>query len=609
MRTINKISSIKIENVKGKDLYELTFNELHANFPNLFVAPNGFGKSTLAAAFKALKSSKIELEQEDFYKGDETNLPSLALELQLDGVGIQTLEADTTKNQISPLIDTYVINNPVYAKSTSRRYGGFSTGTASLGVRDLEIYKNVPKKVEIPYKISEFREKFEGKGKVFLNIAEIFKSVKNLTIICDNFAILNKCSKQVRPQKIINLLFEQMSESGSASRIKSSISSDSITSFKENTILSEALNIVEGLENLTFELKEENEKDLLLTSIQIIEVIKEMGSDIKKAKTYLEYVEIRKDIDYKLQTFNTTGRTIKTKETRNKLVIEFLAANKMSNGERDVLSFISNLSKFRVKFTKDIGVLIIDEIFDYLDGSNMLIVQYYLSKMIEDCRENGKVLFPIILTHLDPTLFNNYYFNKPKIHYLKNYPYTPDRTMLELLKIRSNKAHHRELAENLETYYIHYHPEGFQFSASDKPLINNNDYHDSSLFYEMIHNEIEKFLNGDRYDPLKIICAIRVKIEKLVYDWLSTDEEKTKYIETHTTIKKLNYAVGQGVIVPEDFFLLQPLYNDGLHLNNNDNATKNKILSTCLKLDNIVVQEIVRKIQSTEGSNLVLTHA
>ncbi|PWW27792.1 hypothetical protein DFO73_107102 [Cytobacillus oceanisediminis] len=548
------------------------------------------------------------MDKDDFYKGDETNLPSLTLELQLDGIGRQTLEADTTKNQISPLVNTYVINNPVYAKSTSRRHGGFSTGTASLGVRDLEIYKNVPAKVEIPYKISEFRGKFEGKGKVFLNIVEVFKSVKNLTIICDKFDILKKCSKQVRPQNTINQLFEQMVESGSASRIKSSISNDSITSFKENTILSEAINIVVELENLPFELKEENEKDLILTAIQIIEVIKEMGSDIKKAKTYLEYAETRKDIDYKLKIFNTTGRNIRTSETRNKLVIEFLAANKMSNGERDVLSFISNLSKFRVNFTKDIGILIIDEIFDYLDGSNMLIVQYYLSKMIEECRENGKVLFPIILTHLDPTLFNNYYFNRPKIHYLKNYPYTQDRTMLEFLKIRSNKAH-QELGDNLSKYYLHYHPEVFQFSASDKPLINNNDYHDSSIFYQMIHNETEKFLNDESYDPLKIICAIRVKIEKLVYDLLSTDEERTKYIETHKTINKLNYAVGQGVNVPEDYFLLQPLYNDGLHLNNNDNATKNKILSTCLKLDNIVVQGIVRKIQTNEGSNFVLTHA
>lgn len=278
----------------------------------------------------------------------------------------------------------------------------------------------------------------------------------------------------------------------------------------------------------------------------------------------------------------------------------------MSNGERDVLSFISNLSKFKVKFTKGIGILVIDEIFDYLDGSNMLIVQYYLSKMIEDCKRLGKVLFPIILTHLDPTLFNNYYFNKPKIHYLKNYSYTEDKTMVDLLKIRSNKSNYGVLAENLEKYYLHFHPEGFQFTESDKPLINNSSYYDSALFYEMIHNEIEKYLKGKTYDPLKIICAIRVKIEKIVYNWLSNDEEKIQYLDTHTTIKKLNYAIEQGVDVPEDFFLLQPLYNDALHLTGNANATKNKIQSICLKLDNIVVQSIVDKIHNTEGSGLVL---
>ncbi|WP_078546358.1 hypothetical protein [Litchfieldia alkalitelluris] len=71
MRKINRIQRIKIENIKGKDLYELRFNELHANFPNLFVAPNGFGKSTIAASFRALGPSKLELDKEDFFDGDE----------------------------------------------------------------------------------------------------------------------------------------------------------------------------------------------------------------------------------------------------------------------------------------------------------------------------------------------------------------------------------------------------------------------------------------------------------------------------------------------------------------------------------------------------------
>lgn len=604
MRKINRIQRMKIENIKGKDIFELRFNELHANFPNLFVAPNGFGKSTIAASFKALRPNKIELDKEDFFEDNEDNLPSLELELVLDSISNTTLVADSSKNDISSLIDTFVIKSPVYAKSTSRSFGRFASQSARLDVEDLVFYERIPQKVELAYKLKEIKDMYGEKGKVFSNISGIFKSLKNLELLCNNLEVLKKCSTQIRPKTAINNFIQQVSDSGTAKQIKDEITSDTIKIIKDNPLLSNLLHLVKDLENLPFDTA--SEVDLIFTVIQIVEVIKKEGSDIKKVKTYLEYVEYRKDVDHKLDTFNTTGRTIKTKETKNKLIVEFLSANKMSNGERDVLSFISNLSKFKVKYTKDIGILVIDEIFDYLDGSNMLIVQYYLSKLIEECKRKGKVLFPIILTHLDPILFNNYYFNKPKIHYLKSYSYTEDKTMINLLKVRSNKSNYEDLAENLEKYYLHFHPESVQLTESDKPLINSSDYYDSALFYEMIHNEIEEFIKGKTYDPLKIICAIRVKIEKIVYNWLSNDEEKLKYIEIHTTIKKLNYAIEQGVDVPEDFFLLQPLYNDALHLTGNANATKNKIQSICLKLDNIVVQRIVEKIHNTEGSDLVL---
>lgn len=602
MGTINKIQRIKIMNVKGKGLYELKFNELHANFPNLFVAPNGFGKSTIATIFKAMKSTRIQLEKEDYFEGNEGNLPSIELELVLNTV-TTTLEADTTKNKINPLIDTYVINNPVYAKSTSRSFGRFSSQSARLDVEDLVFYDSIPPKVEIPYKVKEFKDVYGEKGKVFMSISEVFKSLENLEMLCVNYELLNKCSTQKRPETAINKFIEQMADSGTMKYIKDSITSDKLMIIKDDPLLSELLQIVKDLENLPFD--KENEIDLVLTLIQIIEVFKKTGSNIKKAKSHLEYVEYRRDLDYKLNMFNTTGRSIKTKEKKGKLIVEFFAANKMSNGERDVLSFISNLSKFKVKFKKKIGILIIDEIFDYLDGSNMLIVQYYLSQMIEESKEMGKVLFPIILTHLDPSLFNNYYFNRPKIHYLKNYSYSEDKQMVDLLRIRSNKALHQELAEKIETFYLHYHPEKSQFNENEKSLISNENYHDSLLFYEMIHNEVEKYLNGEKYDPIKIICAVRVKIEKIVYTFLPNDDAKTEYIGIHTTIKKLNYAFEQNVYIPEDFFLLQPLYNDGLHINNNNNATKNKIQSICLKLDNIVVQRIIRNIQDTVESNLV----
>lgn len=46
---------------------------------------------------------------------------------------------------------------------------------------------------------------------------------------------------------------------------------------------------------------------------------------------------------------------MKTHENYEKLVIDFERASSMLNGARDILSFISNLSKFEIKFKKKSG--------------------------------------------------------------------------------------------------------------------------------------------------------------------------------------------------------------------------------------------------------------
>jgi hypothetical protein len=317
MIIINRIQSIKIQNVKGKDLLELKFNDLYANHPNLFVAPNGFGKSTIAITFEALKSNRIELNKEDLFQGREENLPSLEIEILLDD-GERTLVADTTKNEISRLIDTYVINSPVYARGTSRRFGKFTSQSAKLDVENLVFFDSIPPKVEIPYKISEIKEKYGGKGKIFNNISDVFKSLKNLELLSNHYELLKKCSTQKNPEKAINTFFDQIIEKGSANEIKNNITSENLEILKDNSLISEVLQIVKEFENLPFE--KDSEVDLLLTVIQIIEVIKKVGNDINKYKKYLEYIEYREDLNYKLEVFNTTGRTIKTKETKDKFV-------------------------------------------------------------------------------------------------------------------------------------------------------------------------------------------------------------------------------------------------------------------------------------------------
>jgi len=74
----------------------------------------------------------------------------------------------------------------------------------------------------------------------------------------------------------------------------------------------------------------------------------------------------------------------------------------------------------------------------------------------------------------------------------------------------------------------------------------------------MINKEITSYISGTvKYDPLKVIGAIRVRVEEIVYNQLSGETEKNEFIELHITTKKLHYAIDHGADVDEIFFLLQ----------------------------------------------------
>lgn len=54
-----RIKKIEIKNIKGFKNYQFSPNQyLIPNKPNLFVAPNGFGKSSITTAFNALLKTK-----------------------------------------------------------------------------------------------------------------------------------------------------------------------------------------------------------------------------------------------------------------------------------------------------------------------------------------------------------------------------------------------------------------------------------------------------------------------------------------------------------------------------------------------------------------------
>ena len=63
------IRKIRIENIRGIEFREISV-DVHPNTPTFFVAPNGFGKTSIATAFKSIKQSNLDIDEDDKYMND-----------------------------------------------------------------------------------------------------------------------------------------------------------------------------------------------------------------------------------------------------------------------------------------------------------------------------------------------------------------------------------------------------------------------------------------------------------------------------------------------------------------------------------------------------------
>lgn len=585
------IKSIALRNIKGKSRMDLSFNDLHANMPNILVAPNGYGKSTIATAFDALMSNKLELDGRDIYEGNPANVPLLKIELLGDNAGVYA--ADNASNTITQSIYTYVINSPVFAKSTARSFGGRHTSSATLGIRSITLFDRIPSACQVNYRVTNIRDGYANQGKAFYNLQDIFGEVENLEILFGIRDEIKKAGNQVGTQNAIAAFLTSCSASGSAEDIRGSATPAAIDVFKRNRYLNAICQGVERLISLPHGI---GGADTVFSSIQIVKLFQtEDVNSLNSALKYREYLRFRTEFDARIADFNTTGRTIRTKETNGKLIIDFELADSMSNGERDILSFIANLTNFEIRFRKNIGILIIDEVFDYLDGSNILAVQYYLVKAIERLKLRNKVLFPIIFTHLDPNLFGNYYFKNQKVHYMIGIPnYNLNSEVARMLSLReSPDISDASVKSAIECYFIHYHSDPFIMLPQDRIKIGPSFSGDCSLFRAILFDEVQnKYLAGNQYDALLVTCGIRVKVEEILAGLLPPSKI-AEFFSAHTTTRKIKFLNDLGIDTPEVLHLLQPLYNDGLHLKGNDNQKIGIIKGVCLKLDNIHIKRLV----------------
>lgn len=165
-----------------------------------------------------------------------------------------------------------------------------------------------------------------------------------------------------------------------------------------------------------------------------------------------------------------------------------------------------------------------------------------------------------------------------------------------MLRLRESSTISDREKEEIEKYYIHYIAETYSMSNELANKISDSFSDNNEQFRQKLYEEItNKYLLGQAYDSVMIIAGIRIRIEELVFQQLDADDRDGFIIE-HKVINKLNYALNRGVNIPELYYLLQPLYNDGLHLGGSDEVVRSRIKSSYLKTNNMHIKKMIKHL-------------
>lgn len=590
---MDMINSIEINKIKGIDYLKLQLN-LIPNKPSIFVAPNGFGKSSITAAFDSISSNKLIITRDNLHNSKE-NSDSYIKICDVREKNENELIADLKTNSISSKYKVKVINNKVTSDAKMLNINGFNIPKSDLIVKDITLTNFIPEKKYFNYFVTKYRSEYKINKYIFSNLDELFNS-QNFIIRLGN---VKKNLDNILKKKRIN---ETISELEAQFQTKTIKQTDFFNAFDKNELIDKILDdsdvrvICDDLDKI-LNIKNKVKKTIFV--IQLIKVYNDNKTEFVKIYKRAVYEKRKKSLEDLIKAIDKKKRIVTISEQKGKLIVKFIRANMISNGETDLLCFLVMLEKIKYEeINKDL-ILVIDEVFDYLDDANIIVVQKYISSFIKSFTESDKNIFPIIMTHLDPNVFKNYYFSKMKVYYLNDINLTIDDEVRKIITDRKNITDSSNF-DYIGKYYLHYNNETRDLSTifSDKGL--SNKYDSSEKFYRLSNDEMKKYIDNLPCDYLLVLCALRINIEKYIYECID-DGYKASFIEEKMTVNKIAFAEQIGIRIPENFQLLSVLYNDFMHLDKSADPQNKKVLFLASKLDNIFIKSIIRSTMKEIG--------
>ncbi len=592
------ITNITIKNIKGFGDPPMSLDvEIKKDKINLLIAPNGFGKSSLAVAFASIKPSKLVVEKDNKYKNDESLDSSLSL--TIDGV---SYSADINNNTISPVIEPHVISTGTKVHTFGKSTGAFHSVSGYLDIEDIELSGTIPPSTTVTYQISNITSAAKTKRGVLKSIP-FLSSDEFIALSGDVLPSLDKFSAKKRIQIIDDIWTNINSINGTADVIVSGINDswfDTIEAEPEYILFKNVFK---------YYIKNASRFETFSIFFQLLKTYEKDKQNYKRAVTYCRHKIERERIDKDLRLLNSSWNEIRTSNNDGKLMVHFPRANQMSNGQRDVLTMVCELIKFRAKVRQGKKyLLIIDEVFDYLDDANIMAAQYFLSQFI---KLDGAEVYVCLLTHLSTEFFRSYVFSKKKLNevFLKKVRPDASSSMKSFIAFRHDLKQKtdpssKSLYDDISHYILHYSPNDKDLSsdlAKQHKSGLKSTWGKKEVFHHYLIDELNKyFSSSEDYDPYAIAISLRLKCEKNIHDSLVTQKLKDGFVDTQETIEKFHYCEEAGITIPSSYYIVAALHNEASHVKYNDGVIKDTPM--VYKLQNEVIRSILKGIFNyTEG--------
>ena len=601
-----KIDSIQIKNVRGLSDKILDL-EMIPNKPSVLVAPNGTGKSSFALAFERLKVNGIKLEKGDYFQDVETNRPEI--NIVADGTSFNATDA---QNNISSTFAIQVINSRNKPQTIKRKIEGNNVYSTKMTVPPIVLAK-VPSNDSFTYNF-KVDNQLEGFQQGVITKIDFLLDDETFMISLDANDINRKHQTQTI-QKFINNIRTYIGQ-GTKEQIFDKIQNNDLSALKR---ISAVTRLVEKLRAMpTY--ADKHEAKIYLDAIQLIFVYNTDKEIFKNRIKRFQYLKLKERYMSLFKSLKGTWKNIYPKEVEGKLIVEIENSEQLSNGERDIIVFLTMLERVKMNLNKTNNILIIDEIFDYLDDANFISAQYYITKYIEEYKEENKRIraanaaqpagsplmpeknfFPIILTHLDPVTFKQFGYKDLKVYYFDDYTnaYTSDN-MKHLIHLRDRlekedkrNGTHTDL---ISEYLLHYHnqPKNLDETLADQRF---SYWKNPVNFKNYCKSEAEKYINNAvPFDPVAVCIWLRECVEKKVFDGLQPALQQV-FLQIHGTKNKLQYAVENNIEYPEIFALLGLIYNNSLHLGANGETRSD--ISLASKLQNNTIKAMIKSVMDT----------